>query len=113
MLCLPEFDTYRILENYARDPDDYRNILALRVLKRRARLQLQWRVLHSRFASSDSIETLFDLLLGHHEKHVAAPKTDMNQMSEAELMDMYNKALAEVGLSIDPEALAKTQQQQG
>ena len=112
MLSLPEFDTYHILEKYAKDPDHPSNILALRMLKRRARLQIQWRVLNSALASESNIETLWNVLIGCGESHTIAKKTDMSQMNEAELMDMYNKALAQVGMSIDPEALAKAQQQQ-
>lgn len=112
MLCLPEFDTYHILPEYAREPDKVRNQLALRVLKHRTMTQLKWRVFNNQFASKDTAGSLLDIQMGCSDTgHVVVHK-DMNEMNEAELMNMYNKALDEVGLVIDPEALAKAQQQQ-
>ena len=46
MLCLPEFDTYHILPEYARNPEDQRNRLALKILKHRALTAMNWRVLN-------------------------------------------------------------------
>lgn len=113
MLCLPEFDTYHILEQYARAPSSARNILALKFLKKRAALTLQWRALCCRLSSADLLEDLIDLQSGHiSEKAKSRPKpVNFNEMTEAEMMDYYNKALAAAGMSIDPEALAKAQQE--
>jgi hypothetical protein len=36
---------------------------------------------------------------------------DFNNMSEDQMMDVYWKALHKVGLELDPETLAKAQQQ--
>lgn len=112
MLCLPEFDTYHILDKYARDPDDKRNRLALRVLKHRATLQLHWRSMNSRIGMPENLDTLFDLQVGREIKLPNTPKpVDFNNMSEDQMMDVYWKALHKVGLELDPETLAKAQQQ--
>lgn len=114
MLCLPEFDTYHILEKYARDPDSSQNICALNALKKQARSRIHWRVLHSKFLSEDSLEGLLQLAMGRtpNKAKTSTQKKDLSQMSEEELMSFYNKAVSSVGLVVDPEALAKAQQQQ-
>jgi len=118
MLCLPEFDTYHTLEQYARDPENSRTNLALRVLKRRATLQLQWRIVCCRLASPRNIDKLEDIQYGRSEAQTEdkkpAPKLfDPNNMTNEQIMDVYQQAVASVGWTIDPEALAKAQQQGG
>jgi hypothetical protein len=112
MLCLPEFDTYNTLRRYAENPDGIRNIVALKLLKRVTLRRLQWRVLNCRLANENTAGQLYDMVLGRNGTPRNAPKTNMLEMNEKELMDMYNKALDAVGLTVDPEALAKAQQQQ-
>ena len=117
MLCLPEFDTYNILPKYAREPDDARNIVALRVLKHRARIQLQWRVFTCRFSSMKNMDALLHLQMGYNEGKttgvVVEKQVDFSNMTEEEMMTVYNMALKKVGLTLDPEALLKAQQQGG
>ena len=115
MLCLPEFDTYHILEQYARDPDNPRNIVALSVLKHRANTQISWRAFISRMARPDNLDKLIDLERGHILKEakqgIIEKQADFSTMTEKEMMDVYFKALDKVGMTIDPETLAKAQQQ--
>ena len=116
MLCLPEFDTYHTLEQYARDPESNRANLALHVLKRRATLQLQWRIVCCRLASPKNYDTLEDIQygrLGQTEEKKAPKQFDPNTMTNEQIMDVYKQAVASVGWTIDPEALAKAQQQGG
>ena len=117
MLCLPEFDTYHILPEYAREPDNARNIVALHVLKHRARIQLQWRVLTCRLSTPKTMDALMNFQMGHieaKEPGVSIEKpVDFSTMTEEEMMTVYNMALKKVGLTLDPEALLKAQQQGG
>jgi len=116
MLCLPEFDTYHILPQYAREPDDPRNIIALNVLKHRARTQLHWRVLNCRLMSMKNMNALYNFQIGYIEKGsgvVVEKQVDFSTMTEEEMMTVYNMALKKVGLTLDPETLLKAQQQGG
>lgn len=117
MLCLPEFDTYHTLEQYARDPDSVRTNLALRVLKRRTTLQLQWRIVCCRLASPRNIDKLEEIQYGRSDQTTeakAVPKQfDPNKMTNEQIIDVYKQAVASVGWTIDPETLAKAQQQGG
>lgn len=117
MLCLPEFDTYNTLEKYARDPDNGLNNLALRILKRRTMLQLQWRIVCCHLASPRNVDILEDIQYGRSEPQKTekqAPKVfDPSTMTDEQIMSVYKQAVASVGWSIDPEALAKAQQQGG
>lgn len=107
MLCLPEFDTYHILPEYAQNPEDIRLKLSLHLLKKRAVTTLQWRVLNCRLATEDNADALLRFQLGSSGKLSDAPKSDITKMSPTELMDFYNKAVAAVGLHVDPAAFTK------
>ena len=116
MLCLPEFDTYHVLEQYAREPESAQNLSALNILKRRARIQLHWRALNSRYANEDNVDKVMRVLLGQ-EGMASKPKKPaektLPEMSEQELMAFYNSALAKVGMPpLDPETLVRAQQQE-
>ena len=115
MLCLPEFDTYHILEQYAREPESAQNRSALNILKRRARIQMHWRAANSRYANENNVDGLLKLLMGQEgmsSKQKPVQKKTLGEMSEQELMTFYNSALEQVGMALDPEALVRAQQQE-
>lgn len=109
MLCLPEFDTYHILPEYARAPDTARNKLALHLLKHRALTNLQWRVLNCHIITKDNSDKLLEFQMGRYGGAGSGPKTDISTMTPAELMDFYIKATDAVGLHVDPAAFTKKQ----
>jgi len=109
MLCLPEFDTYHILPEYAKAPDTARNKLALHILKHRALANMQWRVLNCHIISKDNSDDLLKFQMGIYGGNVPGAKKDIRNMSSAELMDFYIKATDAVGLHVDPAAFTKKQ----
>lgn len=111
MLYITEFDTYGVLRQYAKDPDNPKNILALKSLKHRAISQMRWRVFCCYRSTIDNADNLMQFQLGMStEKAVVHTKT-MANMNAEELMDVWKRAVEQVGLTVDPEALAKAQQQ--
>lgn len=106
MLCLPEFDTYKILPRYAEEPEDARNRLALKLLKHRALAGLQWRVLNSRHATIDNADSLLMFQMGRWKSRKGGI-LDINSMTGEELMDFYLKAVASVGQHVDPSLFTK------
>ena len=109
MLCLPEFDTYHILPEYASNPDTPRNRLALHLLKHRAITAMEWRVLNCRIVNKDNSDKLLQFQMGNYGKKAAGAKKDISQMSSKELLDFYMKATAAVGIKVDPASFTKTQ----
>ena len=76
---------------------------------------IRWRVYNSMLASADNIEDMVKAYLGakdlgSDEKPLSSKK--IPEMNEAELMEFYNKAVSQVGLSVDPEALARARQEE-
>lgn len=109
MLCLPEFDTYNILPEYAREPETRRNKLALHLLKHRAMTQLQWRVLNCHIVTTENSDELLRFQLGRYGKTAKGNAMDITKMNSKELMDFYMKATAAVGVHVDPAAFTKAQ----
>lgn len=84
-------------------------------LLKRATMMIRWRVYNSMLASADNIEDMVKAYLGakdlgDDEKPLSSKK--IPEMNEAELMEFYNKAVSQVGLSVDPEALARARQEE-
>lgn len=107
MLCLPEFDTYHVLPKYAEEPEDARNRLALKLLKHRTLVGLQWRVLNARDATADNADDLLKFQMGRWRVKGGAASFDVNNMTGEELLDFYLKAVASVGQPVDPSRFTK------
>jgi hypothetical protein len=111
MLCLPEFDTYHILPEYARDPESAYNRAALKVLKHRTEHALQWRLLNCRLATVDNAADLYNFQLGMRKDKKSGKKAlDFTKMSTEELMNLWNKAMEFAGIPVDPATLTKDKQ---
>ena len=109
MLCLPEFDTYHILPEYARNPEDQRNRLALKILKHRALTAMNWRVLNCHIVNEKNSDKLLQFQMGNYVTRVGGMKTDISTMTPKELLDFYMKATEAVGWGVDPAAFTKAQ----
>ena len=107
MICLPEFDTYHVLPKYAREPEDARNRLALKLLKRRTLAALQWRVLNARLANADNADDLLKFEMGRWKSTNSVAGIDVNKMTGEELLDFYMKAVESVGQHVDPSLFTK------
>lgn len=108
MLCLPEFDTYRILPAYARNPDDRYNQLALHLLKHRTLAALQWRVLNCRILTDENADNLLKFQMGRWGRgKKQSPVLDISKMNSEELLDFYMKAVESVGQHVDPSLFTK------
>jgi len=112
MLCLPEFDTYRILPKYAGNPDDPRYNLALHLLKHRVTASLHWRVLNCRVGTEDNLQELLRFIMGRYGEE-GGQKTDFTKMNTTELMDFYKKAVESVGYQVDPALFIKKEAPDG
>ena len=111
MLCLPEFDTYHILPEYARDPENAYNLVALKVLKHRTENALQWRLFNCRLATVDNAVDLYNFQMGVRKKTKTGKKVlDFSKMSTQELMTLWNKAMEFAGIPVDPATLTKDKQ---
>lgn len=93
---MPEFDTYKAIERYAKNNDNPEAFLGYQFLKRRTQATIMWRTLMTGIDSSAAIK----LYLGIKES-VGASR-DLADMSEEERKAMYDAACREAGIQLDP-----------
>lgn len=115
MLALPEFDTYGIIPRFARNPNDSLAMSGFLMLKERAIRGIDWS-LHSMLQYRVGVDRLLAYRLGHHMPEPTLPvqgdskatrtytTKPLNQMSEAQLKEVYFNALKSAGISVDPAA---------
>ena len=105
-IALPAFDTYHILEQYARHPELPEVVCAYKYLRRRAWLELSFRA-STMTSSSESADALYRALLGVSSGSSAPTGTVLANMSEEDLKALYLKACKAGGLNIDPSVFDK------
>lgn len=100
---MPEFDTYHILERYARDNSSIENRQAFLFLRRRTELSICWRALVA--VDRAPISKLVELYLGVKGDKVKAKK--LADMTEAERLDLFKSACTKTGIKLDPSLFKK------
>jgi hypothetical protein len=105
---MPEFDTYHILERFAKDNASTETRQAYLFLKRRTELSIQWKAISR--AELAPIDKLADIYMGTKANKQS---TNLGAMSEEERQDLFKKACAQVGVKIDPKIFTKTNNKAG
>ena len=99
---MPEFDTYKAIERFAKDNNDASALLAYKCLKHRTEAIVRWRIAS---ASPLDIASALNSYLGITHK-TAAPKS-LTDMSEADRQELYMAACQQLGVKIDPTSFTK------
>ena len=121
MLATPRFDTYRILEAYAKNPNSRRTEAGFALLKRATARQLQWEVFMRMMPGMD-VGALFKMHIGALEKHQTDSlserlfdPTKAAALSQDERDDIYMKLCGKAGLHISKDMIehARTREKAG
>ena len=107
---MPEFDTYKGIERYARHPEDPAAILSFYWLMQRTKRQLTWRAV-SHFGVDD-MSTGYMMQLGCTETQGQAQTNvfdpdAITQLSKEDREAAYIAACKSVGLAVDPATLSR------
>ena len=103
ILCMPEFDTYHVIERFAKDHNDPGALQAYIFLKRRTELAIRWRAVNLDIEAP--LNKLVELYTGTKEK---APKpTKLEDMSEQDRLAAYEQACKAAGIELDPTLFTK------
>lgn len=98
---MPEHDTYKAIERYARDNSNPAAVLGYLMLKRRTELSLLWKAKNSDYETSTALR----MYLGMPE--VKSVVKDMRDMPEQDRLDMFMAACSSVGIELDPSTFKK------
>lgn len=104
-MSIPEFDTYKGLERFAKDPREPENLMAFNCLCKQAETRAVWQA-----ASNFGIDKLEDSIklitgsLGERAKSAkgALDLTSFMDKTEEEQLAMYNKICEMAGVKVDP-----------
>ena len=107
---MPEFDTYRAIERYAKHNNDRAAVQSYLMLKRRTRLSVFWRSICAFGVDKEQPASTVQMGAFSEEKKVEKA-TDLASMTEKERLDMFMNAMDEVGMQLDPETLAEINKQ--
>lgn len=107
---MPEFDTYRAIERYAKHNNDRAAIQSYLMLKRRTRLSVFWRSICAFGIDKEQPASTVQMGAFTEEKKVEKT-TDLGAMTEEERRAMFMKAVDEAGIQLDPETLAEINKQ--
>lgn len=104
ILSIPEFDTYRGLERFARDPKKPEHKFAFDCLCKQAETRAVWHAV-SNFGF-DKIEEAVKLITGSlgeksTSKHTA-DLTDFMDKTAAEQIEIFNRICEAAGVKVDP-----------
>jgi len=108
---MPEFDTYHILERYAKANNDKAAFQAYIMLKRRTQLSVMWRSLCA-FGAEHLDEVSRAQLGAFAEESKRKTATDLGSMKEEERRDFFMKAMEMTGVQLDPAVLAEINKQE-
>lgn len=105
ILSIPEFDTYKSLERFARDPREPENILAFNCLRKQAETRAVWQA-----ASNFGIDKLEDAIklitgsIGERTKtqKVASDLEGFMDKTPQEQIALFNKLCDMSGVKVDP-----------
>jgi hypothetical protein len=100
---MPEFDTYHVLERFARDNANSEARQAYLFLRRRTELSIQWRALG--MAEYAPMKKLTDLYMGVKDTMEKVEK--LEDMTEEARQKLFAQACAQTGVQIDPELFTK------
>lgn len=107
---MPEFDTYKAIERYAKHNNDRAAVQSYLMLKRRTRLSVFWRSICAFGVDKEQSATTVQMGAFSEEKKVEK-QTDLASMTEKERLAMFMNAMDEVGMQLDPETLAEINKQ--
>lgn len=92
---MPEFDTYKVIERYAKNNDSPEAYLGYQFLKHRTQAAIMWRTSITEF----DIGSALSAYLGLKDKLGGRGMADM---SEEERKQMYDEMCREAGIQLDP-----------
>lgn len=107
---MPEFDTYKALERYAKHNDERAAVQSYLFLKRRTRLSVLWRSICAFGLEKEQLASALQMGAFAEEKKVQHA-TNLADMTEEERRQLYMNALNEIGYELDPETLAEINKQ--
>ena len=107
---MPEFDTYKAIERYAKHNNDRAAVQSYLMLKRRTRLSVFWRSICAFGVDKEQPASTVQMGAFAEEKKVEKA-TDMASMTEKERLAVFMDAMDEVGMQLDPETLAEINKQ--
>ena len=99
---MPEFDTYKAIERFAKDNNDASALLAYKCLKHRTEAMIRWRV-----ASAMPLDGAAALNSYMGITNQATAPKDLSGMSEEARRALYVNACAQLGVKIDPASFTK------
>jgi len=103
---MPEFDTYHIIERYAKANNDKAAFQAYLMLKRRTQMSVLWRSLCA-FGTEGLHEATIAQLGAFSEESKHKDTTNLADMTEDERLAMFMEAMEATGEQLDPEVLAE------
>jgi hypothetical protein len=101
MLCMPEFDTYKAIERYAKDNSSPEAILGFQMLRKRTETTIMWRTV----LTGLDISAALKMYLGISDR--AAGSKKLEDMTEEERRKAYAAACMSTGIQLDPETFKK------
>ena len=105
---MPQFDTYRVLERYAKHPGNRDAVLGFLMLYMETETRARWTAF-SAFPHAD-LQQATQLFLGAHEKYLKKGSiTDQLVVSKTkeEEVAAFIKFCAKMGVKVDPELLKR------
>ena len=107
---MPEFDTYKGIERYAKHPDDIEAVQSFHWLMRRTKRQLIWRAIS--VLGLEGLELGYRLQLGCTDE--GAPEQSntfdpdvLPKLSQEDRDTAYLELCKSVGITVDPAALSR------
>ena len=107
MLDAPRFDTYHILEAYAKNPESIRNKFGLALLKRRVTRERVWEALAG-FKPGMDFSAILDLRTGTEENDNTVSSraiTNMVELPPDERDAIYIEMCKQAGIAMDQSML--------
>jgi hypothetical protein len=105
---MPQFDTYRVLERYAKHPGNRDAILGFLMLYMETENRVRW----NSFAAfpQANLQQAMELFLGVHDrqaKHGSVTDQLMASKTKEEEINAFIKFCAKMGVTVDPELLKR------
>lgn len=107
---MPEFDTYKAIERYAKHNNDRAAVQSYLMLKRRTRLSVFWRSICAFGVDKEQPASTVQMGAFTEDKKVEKT-TDLAAMTEEERRNMFMQVMDQVGIQLDPKTLAEINKQ--